>query len=326
MRKSFLTGAAVAVFSLLQTTAYAEDATYTVVIENDYVFNQDRDYSSGVQLDYVSPAKTGRDGLTGRIAREILKAGEGDPVRKRIAFGHLIFTPEDTSGPGTPVGQHPYAGFLYGTYGVLAEKGDQRLDSFHTQIGIVGPESQGEEIQDYFHEVFGDDEAMGWDSQLDTEVAFSLTYDQARKYPLFEMGRLESEIITNAGGSVGTLLTQAHVGANWRLGFDLGDDYGPVKLFPYVSQGQWDNKSWGSGYVYLGATGRAVARNLFLDGNTFTDSVSVDKEYFVGDWFAGFVVQAGVAQISFTYQERGKAFETQDTPHKIASANVSLGL
>ncbi|MCI5044623.1 MAG: lipid A deacylase LpxR family protein [Aquisalinus sp.] len=312
--------------SLMTGTALAEDATYTVVIENDYVFNQDRDYSSGFQLDYVSPAKQGRDGLTGRIARDVLQATSSDPVRKRIAVGQYIFIPEDTSSPGTPGGQHPYAGFLYGTYGVLAQKGQDRLDSFHIQVGLTGEPSLAEEVQDVFHNAFGDDEAQGWDSQLDTELAFAATYDQARKYPVFQWGDLESEVIANAGLTAGTLLTQAHVAANWRLGFDLGDDFGPVKLYPYVSAGQWDNQSRLSGYIYLGGTVRAVARDIFLDGNTFSDSESVDKEFFVPDWNAGAVVQLGVAQVSFTYQERGQSYETQDTPHKTASVNFSLGL
>ncbi len=326
MLKKISASCAVIATATLALSAAAEDATYTLVIENDYVFNQDRDYSSGFQPDYVSPAKVNRDGLTGHIAGRVLGAKPADPVRKRIGIGQYIFIPADTSGPRNPEGQHPYAGFLYGVYGVMVEKEPTRLDSFHTQIGLVGPGSLAEEVQDVFHNAFGDDEALGWDSQLDHEIAFSFTYDQARKHKLFELGRLESEIITNGGASMGTLLTQAHVGANWRLGFDLGDDYGPVKLFPYTSAGQWDNKSAASGYVYLGAVGRAVGRNLFLDGNTFQAGPNVDKEYLVGDWFAGAVVQLGVGQVSFSYQERGKSYETQDDPHKIASVNFSLGL
>ncbi len=312
--------------SALMTSAVAEDATYTLVIENDYVFNQDRDYSNGMQLDYVSPAMKNRSGLSGHLARRFLGADDNTPLRKRVAIGHYLFTPDDTNGPDAPDGQHPYAAYLYGTFGVLAEKGDNRLDSLHIQAGLVGPEAQGEQLQEAVHDIFNDDVASGWDSQLDTELAFSVTYDQARKYELFKVGPLESDFIANAGGSVGTLLTQAHVGANWRMGFDLSDDFGPVKLYPYVSAGQWDNQNLGSGYVFLGATGRAVARNIFLDGNTFTDSQSVDKEFLVGDWHAGAVVQVGVGQVSFTYQERGKSYETQEVPHKVASMNFSLGL
>ncbi len=46
--------------------------------------------------------------------------------------------------------------------------------------------------------------------------------------------------------------------------------------------------SW---YAFAGASGRAVARNIFLDGNTFVDSPSVEKNPFVADF------QIGVAGI-----------------------------
>ena len=38
-----------------------------------------------------------------------------------------------------------------------------------------------------------------------------------------------------------------------------------------------------SAYVFAGVDGRAIARNLFLDGNTFEGSRSVNKMNLVGD-------------------------------------------
>jgi hypothetical protein len=34
-------------------------------------------------------------------------------------------------------------------------------------------------------------------------------------------------------------------------------------------------------YGFVSLDGRAVARDIFLDGNTFTDSHQIDKKYFV---------------------------------------------
>jgi lipid A 3-O-deacylase len=41
-------------------------------------------------------------------------------------------------------------------------------------------------------------------------------------------------------------------------------------------------------YFFAGAQGRAVGRNIFLDGNTFRHSLSVPKKNFVADLQAGF--------------------------------------
>lgn len=40
-------------------------------------------------------------------------------------------------------------------------------------------------------------------------------------------------------------------------------------------------------YVFVGVEGRAIAHNIFLDGNTFASSQHVDKKPFVGDLTAG---------------------------------------
>src|SRR3546814_13149223 len=65
-------------------------------------------------------------------------------------------------------------------------------------------------------------------------------------------------------------------------------------------------------YVFAGAEGRAVARNIFLDGNTFQDSPSVDKEVLVGDLSAGVVMTFGDLRLSYVQVLRTKEFEGQD--------------
>jgi hypothetical protein len=63
--------------------------------------------------------------------------------------------------------------------------------------------------------------------------------------------------------------------------------------------------------IFAGAEGRAVARNIFLDGNTFADSHSVDKKPFVADLNAGFAFTLGRARISYTAVYRTREFDGQ---------------
>ena len=61
--------------------------------------------------------------------------------------------------------------------------------------------------------------------------------------------------------------------------------------------------------------GRAVARDIFLDGNTFKDSPSVDKEPFVADLSYGIGLIAGRFQLTFQQVRRTKEFKTQPYTH-----------
>jgi hypothetical protein len=71
-----------------------------------------------------------------------------------------------------------------------------------------------------------------------------------------------------------------------------------------------ENKfSWG---FFGGLTGYAVGRNIFLDGNTWEDSPSVDKKHFVYDASVGFDAIYSNTRLSYTLTRRSKEFDGQD--------------
>ena len=63
--------------------------------------------------------------------------------------------------------------------------------------------------------------------------------------------------------------------------------------------------------MFVGVDGRAIARNIFLDGNTWRDSRSVDKEPLVGDLQWGLAVTWKGARLTYTHVRRTREFETQ---------------
>ena len=91
------------------------------------------------------------------------------------------------------------------------------------------------------------------------------------------------------------------------------DDYDP-RVGP--------RRSW-SFFVFAGGDGRAVARNIFLDGNTFRDSPSVDKEPFVGDAFYGLGVVMGRWQLTYMDAVRSLEFEAQQGKNYYGSVMLS---
>jgi hypothetical protein len=63
--------------------------------------------------------------------------------------------------------------------------------------------------------------------------------------------------------------------------------------------------------LFAGVQGRAVAHNILLDGNTFTDSASVERSPFVADFQTGFAVSAGDWRLAYTFVWRTEEFESQ---------------
>lgn len=311
--------------------AESEDrrGTWTFIIENDVFANTDRDYTSGLRLSYVSPPdgppdRPG-DGLHGAIARTLFGAQEGDKVRYGLAIGQSIFTPEDTMVENPPSDQHPYAGWLYGEYSVFAQTGGG-LTIGAVQIGIVGPSAFGEEVQNNFHELIRSYEVRGWDNQLNDEVAFAVLLERQERLLLDDqLFGLQLDVIPNYGVTLGTLRTDAKVGATLRYGDDLRSDFGPPRIRPAVGgSGFFEATGDFSWYLFAGAEGRAVARNIFLDGNTFQDSASVDKKIFVAEAQAGLVTTFDDVRLAYTAVVRSPQFDGQDEPQIFGSISLSV--
>jgi hypothetical protein len=74
---------------------------------------------------------------------------------------------------------------------------------------------------------------------------------------------------------------------------------------------------------FAGVDGRAVARNIFLDGNTFCDSASVDKNYLVADISAGVSVIFKKFKLTYTQVYRTEEFQGQDGGELFGSINLA---
>ena len=184
-----------------------------------------------------------------------------------------------------------------------------------------------EEVQNNFHEIINSYEVLGWDNQLDNEIVFALMYERKeRAWVRTNIEGLDFDVTPHWGVSLGTLQTQGKAGATFRLGRELRNDFGPPRVRPALGGGGFFDSAPGFIlYVFAGVEGRAVARNVFLDGNTYKDtSPNVDKEPFVIDGQAGVVLQYGPAQLSWTFVTRTREFKTQSERQQVGAVSVSV--
>ena len=77
-------------------------------------------------------------------------------------------------------------------------------------------------------------------------------------------------------------------------------------------------------HLFAGITGIFKARDIFLDGNTFTDSHDVNKEYLVGDLVFGASIIVDKIKLSYAQVFRTREFEKQDIKHNFGSVSISF--
>jgi lipid A 3-O-deacylase len=312
--------------------AFADDPGYLISIqfENDFFGGgTDRHFTHGTRIECLTrPLKwiaEGADKLPWFSSEKALNdSDEALKARASISIGQSIFTPEDTTAKDLIPDDRPYAGWLYVGFGIVANQGSKRYDKLELEIGMVGPYSFAEEVQTYWHSLLDLQVPQGWDNQLENELGAVLYYEQARRYDRRVMLGLKADIIPHFGGSLGNVFTYAAAGFTVRLGSNLEDDFGPPRIRPSLPGGAFFRPEKGfTWYLFAGLEGRAVLRNIFLDGNTFTDSHSVDKKPLVGDVQAGLVLQWNRFRISYTQIFRTKEFDGQDRGDLFGSLSLS---
>lgn len=245
--------------------------------------------------------------------------------RASFSLGQNMYTPEDTTAAQLLPEERPYAGWLYIGFGLVANQGTQRYDQIELEIGMVGPYSLAENVQTFWHSFLGLPVPQGWDNQLENEPGFVLYYEQTRRIERQNIAvGLDMDLLPNFGGALGTVFTYAAAGVMVRVGSQLEEDFGPPRIRPSLPGSALYRPEKGfSWYVFAGLEGRAVLRNIFLDGNTFRDSHSVDKKFLVGDLQAGLVLQWKRFRITYTQIFRTKEFDGQDRGDLFGAVSLS---
>nr|WP_067665552.1 lipid A deacylase LpxR family protein [Ferrimonas marina] len=147
-----------------------------MTIDNDGAIGSDRDYSSGLFLQYhagnqaVAQAPDALQRLS-----HWLPGHDRQQLGWSVALGQQIWTPEDIEAPLPPEGERPYAGLLFTQWG-LQRSAPDRADRFDLMLGTVGPRAMAEEGQKFVHLLIGSDEPMGWDSQIEDQWIANLDY------------------------------------------------------------------------------------------------------------------------------------------------------
>jgi lipid A 3-O-deacylase len=271
-----------------------------LTLENDFFAGYDHHYTNGVQAAFVVSPRT------------------------VVAFGQRIYTPTNTDSRIPDPSDRPYAGWLYGMADVRMPA-DGTIDHLTVSLGVVGPASLARQAQNAVHRVLGEQRTQGWDSQIGTEITAMAGYERA--WPRVVSGRLDNrsyDLALRVGGALGNVFTYANAGAVLRYGRHLPDDLPVTHISLGPPRDGYRGTSEFGWYVWAGFDGRAVARNIFLDGNTFKDSAGVGRKRLGYDTQLGVALSWPNARVGFTMIQRSREFDGQRGNDRFGQLALSL--
>ena len=281
--------------------------------DNDALAGTDRHYTEGARISYLSKD----DALpkwTGSLSDFLPSLGFEPQARKYgLELGQEIYTPEDLHAAAVVENDRPYAGWLYARASLI-RRGESfassiAMETLSLDLGIVGPGSGAEITQKTLHSKA----PAGWRHQLKNEPGVDLRYDRRRLFEAHFDDWWRLQFIPSLAASAGNVDTHMGVGGTVRFGYNVPNEFEvPAGATPY---------KFGA-YVFSGAEGRWVIRNIFLDGNTFRSSHHVDKEPLVGDLKLGVGLVLKRFEVILSHTFLTHEFKAQDKEDSFSSATL----
>lgn len=285
----------------------------SIISENDLFFGgTDGHYTSGHGIQYTDTQPTPK----------WTKFFLDDGTARAFSLTHTLYTPRIIGSPLQYPLDRPWAGHVYGGISSIS-RSDSTTTTKELSLGVIGPLAQGEDVQNFFHELTGTLLAEGWHYQLTNEVTASLF----KQYEVHHTLNPHTVLHHRSSWSIGTPFTYVSQGVTLEfLSSGNLEHYGPLRIHTArMGNGLYTvprHEIFWTTFVSL--DGRFMVVNTFLDGNTFQDSPSVEKYNLVGDLSYGITI--GQNDIRFTWEiiHRSKEFTTQDTPNTFSSLSADL--
>ena len=267
----------------------------TLQVENDAVSTlkgtSDQYYTSGLRASWVSG--------TDQVPETLQTASNslwGDGVQRiSLEINQSLFTPRNTQTTNPSSSDRPYAGVL-GVTGSLIHDMDNSRTVLSLFLGVIGPDAGGKVIQNGFHNIIGDTPNRGWSTQIGNEPLFEITPQRTWRIGLGTAGPVAFDALPTLSAGVGFLRNYALAGLILRVGQGLNSDFGVSRIQPgltgtdaYTPTRQF---VW---YVFGGGDAQAVAQDITLNGDIFSNSRRVPGRWDVEELeFGAALIYRGV--------------------------------
>ena len=280
----------------------------------------DGEYTNGVRM----AIELGRAPRWRRLTPKAPPCADTDERAPRcasslFAVGQEMYTPAEDSQPYTYPGwrsQRPYAGWLYGTF-LMRSVRRSTVRTYGLTLGVTGPPSLAADAQRKAHEILWRYTSLpvGWETQVRFEPGVMLSANQ--RWLLFSgvvRGVRFLDASVNAGGSVGNILTNAEAGADLRAGINLSHPWRRAK-----------RRGFGEIVGTVGVRGQAIARSIFLDGNTIRPDRRVTRVPGVGDVRGSLGIRLGPLVLAYAVTQRSQEYTTGPRHHTFGSLVAGIG-
>ena len=300
---------------------------YSAVYENDlYYLGDDEGYTHGSfwswgYNDRNNLAETLPSWIDYLTDKTYLTSYSDRQYNHSYTVAHLIQTPSDFESPALIEDDLPYVS-LAAWQAKVGSYSDHTKDNISLLLGMVGPITYGEEMQKAIHSMIGSPDPMGWDHQIDNEFVFQIKADRMWRVYETAFESTEFDVLTGVVGAVGNYRSEAGSGIGIRWGQQLRQNFSSASVFPNAKFNNISMSPHGW-YLFANTSTHYVLNDIFIDGNTFSDSHSAELTHFQLSMSIGVMVNFYNWNLAYSMLYQSDEFEDQKNATKYGS--VSLG-
>jgi hypothetical protein len=177
----------------------------SLISDNDLYTSVHRDgyYTNGLFLTY----RVFKNDATKDSPKKIYK----------FQVGHLMFTAIKANINTASLHDRPFAGYLYGSFGIDRFYKSNAIFTTDLKIGVIGPNAKGRELQDFMHSVYNFLEPVGWKHQIQNALAINFNAKYLHYFSKISSNQFD---ISNYNSlKAGTVFTSFSTGLYSRIGF-----------------------------------------------------------------------------------------------------------
>ena len=189
-------------FAVFSQSKFSKEIS--LVTDNDLYtsIKNDRYYTSGIFISYRYLAQNKNENLEKKIIE--------------WQIGHKMYSPSKATVKTILEHDRPFAAYLYGSFGInKVYKNNSNLKT-SVQIGIIGQSAFGKELQDFIHEIYGFEKAIGWKHQIKNAFGISLQADYTKTLTTNQSNSIDISWVSIA--EMGTVYTNLASGFYTRFG------------------------------------------------------------------------------------------------------------
>ena len=204
---------------------------------------------------------------------------QSERVAKKIydfRVGQYIYNPQSVRAEDINVNDRPFAGYLFGEFGINYFYNNESVLKLNIQGGVVGPEAGAEAVQKGLHKLIGYPTVRGWQYQITTTVAAQLGVYYSHK---ILGGCFKEKVDFHVLGELnaGTIWNSASIGGMMRISLKrpLQAMYNSSLHNAVLNKDKESYKQHRELFLYLNPNVQYMQYDATIEGSHFNDTSPV---------------------------------------------------